>query len=97
MDWMLITNPDSKNTLIRKMWGNYSWKVIANYKDRYESCYTLAAIHIIGMFIAECTNDFVSFWNILVNVYPVLIQVYIGIRLHRVCKFKNSKYNIITA
>ena len=85
MNWVLITNPTSKNPLIKFIYG---WNKKAycgfNYKNRLQLACLLGSIHIIGAIIMAFCGGFLSITNILVNIYPIIVQFYIGWRCWRI-------------
>lgn len=107
MDYLLITNPKSKNILIRKLLKFIRMENgidAYDYRSRYSQCISLGIIHIIATIICLITyyqpNNFYSYLviskpdfiihNLLTNVYPIIVQFYIGYRLHKILKYKNS-------
>lgn len=89
MNWILPTNPQSKNKLIKWMWGGFKY---SDPTIRLYMAFVYAGIHIFFLFIS---NNFWTVGNILVNVYPVIVQIYIGFRCYRIIKFKENNYNFV--
>ena len=94
MDWLLITNPVSKNPLWRfimsPMKKSYS---ATDYKSRYTGCYMFIIVHIImGLVYLYTGGPFII--NLLVNVYPIIVNTYLAIRLRKliIAKAKNVWY-----
>jgi hypothetical protein len=93
MDWLLITNSSSKNPLIKWVTTflrldysiNKRWKL----KTRYVGTYILSGLHIVG-FILFVHNNISIVENILINVYPVWVQVYIGDRCKRIMNIQKT-------
>jgi len=84
MDWLLITNPVSKNPLWRfimsPMKKTYS---ATDYKSRYTGCYMFIIIHIImGLVYLYTGGPFIT--NLLVNIYPIVVNTYLAIRLRKI-------------
>lgn len=90
LDWLLITNDQSKNPIIKVFWNLVGLRHFQNAYQRYVSAITLFFIHFTGnivfmvlyaMYGMTCENVVL---NLLVNVYPMLVQIYIGFRCYRV-------------
>lgn len=96
MDWILITNDKSKNLFLRKFWEYMGVEYFKNVGNRFMLSIMLFTIHFVynGFFVwAHITHgvDWVNIViNLLVNVYPMLVQIYIGFRCYRVIQHKNS-------
>lgn len=92
LDWILITNPTSKNPIIRFFYNSLKNEYTAtNYKKRYNSCYVLGTIHVIFFFLLFWLDGWtISLINLLVNVYPIFVQFFIGYRLRKIIKHKKS-------
>lgn len=90
MNWILPTNPASKNPLIRKVFG---WNKEAycgfNYKTRLKFSYIYGIIHLIGAIALFLLGKFFSLENILVNLYPIIVQIYIGTRCWNIKKLRS--------
>lgn len=84
LNWILPTNPMSKNPLIILMWGgkkcNWWWK----YNDRMTMCYVYGGIHLVFAGLNLAIGQFWSVGNILVNIYPIIVQCYIWSRVWRI-------------
>ncbi len=84
LNWVLPTNPMSKNRLINLMWGgkrcNWWWK----YNDRIVMCYVYGGIHCVFAGLNLVIGAFWSPLNILINLYPIIVQIYIGVRCWRI-------------
>lgn len=90
LNWMLITNPTSKNFLIRRFWKNNSIFRYSSIKDRYGACFALGGIHLlIGTFFLFIDQGLLP-GNVLTNLYPCLVQLYIGIRCHKILKSRQK-------
>jgi hypothetical protein len=85
LDYILITNPISKNPLIKFIYG-WSREVYSakNYKRRYITAYAYSGIHIVCLNINLITGNMWTLSNILVNLYPILVNIYIGYRCWRI-------------
>ena len=81
MNYILPTNPQSRNKLIRKLWGGYAFKDPA---VRYYFAYVYGTIHLIGLGINMVFGTFWGVSNILINLYPVIVQLYVGYRCWRI-------------
>ena len=88
MDWILPTNPTSKNPLIRFFYGWAKRSLSArDVESRLKQAYILGATHFI-MFTFSIIFDVNFIINMLVNVYPIIIQLHVG---YRCWKIKNWK------
>ena len=105
LNWILPTNPQSKNILIRKVWGRVSKeKYMGSTQNRLGMAYSLGLVHVIGaliFFIISLVAGHVEmFWhpiNVLANLYPILVQLFIGYRCWRIQSRRRahtSKVNI---
>lgn len=91
MDWILITNPTSHNPVIRHIYG---WAKEGCSAYRYKQRYILArgclCIHgvfaIIGFFAGQPIVI-----NMLLNIYPCLVQLWIGYRIYKIIQFKKER------
>lgn len=97
-DWLLFTNPVSKNPL----WKWFcKWAAIHQWYGplyRLDSAYRLFNIHLALFGWYYLADNAFSPWNILTNLYPMLVQVYIGGRCFKICQKQNQKrYPIIFA
>lgn len=90
LNWILITNPKSKNPFIKKIWSFDKTKI--NITSRLEFAYFAGIGHFICMIIFGITSNFFSPANLLVNVYPVFVQCFIGYRCFKIKKIKESFY-----
>lgn len=94
LNWILPTNPSSKNPLIRYIYG---WNKIAfsPYYPKWRIIYglILILIHTIGYVICVSLNKSILV-NLLVNVYPIIIQLYIISRLYPIMLFKEAKLTL---
>ena len=95
LDWILITNPKSHNPLIKLIFGWAAHGYTAwNYKVRYKFALAAGIMHFvfaIGMLILD--NFHIGIINLLFNIYPVWVQLYVGYRLSAVIRHKNSQKN----
>lgn len=84
LDWVLPTNWSSKNKVIKWLWRNdQGFRSIGH---RLDMCATFGWIHLPFLFISlPAPVGSVLFWfNIFGNLYPSIVQLYIGYRLVRV-------------
>ncbi len=73
LDWILPTNPVSRNPVIRFLWGWLAYPYSAvNYKSRYNSAIIVAIIHTVGA-VAYFKTDVDIIPNLLVNIYPIIV------------------------
>lgn len=89
MDWILPTNPTSKNILFRFMRPFKPGYSANKYNNRYKQSITFITIHLIAAicyFLTPCS--LIS--NILINFYPIIVNSYILIRLQKVINHKKS-------
>lgn len=54
--------------------------------------YGLGVIHITYCVMAYNNGSMWSIINILVNIYPIIVQIYIGIRCYKVIQLKKIRY-----
>jgi hypothetical protein len=91
MNWILLTNPTSKNPLIRKIYGwNKKGYCGFHYENRLKMAYVYGTIHLIGAISMTLLGDLFSLSNILVNLYPIIVQVYIGVRCWRIKNLRRT-------
>jgi len=84
MDYILPTNPASKNPLWRSLFKSMKESYgVSNIKSRYTQCYAFITIHLLGGIISIFV-DVNIILNSLVNFYPILVNIYLAIRLKRV-------------
>lgn len=84
-DWLLITNPASKNILI-KSWFDLDY--FKNVEQRLQTAYMFAGIHIVAALINLGFHNFFSLVNLFINLYPIIVQIYIGTRCYWVIQYK---------
>ena len=93
LDYILITNPISNNILIRLLYGNMRQVYTANnINKRYKLSIKLALIHIIAFAINSYMGQMLSFSNILINIYPIIVQTYIGYKCWYLKTLKVNNY-----
>lgn len=88
LNYILITNNKSKNPLIKFLWKRFK----NNYtpKSRLKFAYTAGLIHV-GFAIGHIyTKSFFSLGNFLVNIYPIIVQLYMGYRCYRILKLRKK-------
>jgi hypothetical protein len=95
LNWILPTNPQSKNPLYRLFYGKLRFKPYAkNYKDRLGLACGFIGIHTIAAIMYIIVgHDFLGWSNVLVNLYPILVNFYIG---YQCIRLMNRKKEIIT-
>ncbi len=97
MDWLLITNPISKNPIIKFLWGWMKSVYTANnYKYRFRLSIILFSVHFVMFIFAFFDNNYNFMWEIIYNIYPMIIQIYVGYRCWCVIKWKKYKNMLIT-
>lgn len=102
--WLLPTNPNSRFFLWRLLWinpYNNSFYISGNSKKYLIIRMLLAAgffsIHSAGFIVFltgyNFSNNWYSSWegNILVNIYPCLVQIMIVERLFRVLRHRKQQ------
>jgi hypothetical protein len=94
LDWLLITNPTSKNPIFRFLWGKNIHIWMWEYKRRMSFCFIFGGIHIFYNIISIPPNQFFTISNILVNVYPIIVQLYIYYRCHIIIKTRSKSQQI---
>lgn len=90
-DWILPTNPVTKNPLFRLIYKK-NWITKISPTERLNFCYGFIAVHLfLGVFLP---SDSIFYWeNILANIYPILVQIYIGVRCYRIIK---KRYKVVS-
>lgn len=91
LNWLLVTNPTSKNPLIKWCWGVMCCNSTWNVRDRYIDAYVYGVIHIIGCVFMIYSGGFWTICNFVINVYPILVQLYIGFRCYRIMQYKKLR------
>lgn len=85
LDYILITNPTSRNPLIKKLWGWMKDEYTAKRDNtRYINSYIWGGIHVVLLTVNIIAGSMWSIGNILANVYPIIVQLYIGYRCYRI-------------
>lgn len=96
LNWILPTNPMSKNPLIKFLWG---WMKMAycgrDYNGRYWKAYLYFTIHFIFCVVNFIDGQMFSLGNILVNIYPMIVQMWIGYRCWRVRRIKKLRITVL--
>ena len=94
LDYLLPTNPTSKFIVWRKFMElcKLKYDVIRLTNHRYHMAYGLGVIHITSCVMAYNNGSMWSIINILVNIYPIIVQIYIGIRCYKVIQLKKLRY-----
>jgi len=96
MNWLLVTNGQSKNPIIRFIASGLS--ALKSVKIRKASAVRIFTIHIIGFLTyiiipLSIIGHIPPMWwlfNLFVNVYPCFVQLYVGYRCHRVIQHRKS-------
>ncbi len=101
MDWLLVTNPSSKNILISSYLKKFPlrWRIRISkntrsaIRQRYDGAIKFGLVHIAGAIFMSAylpvTPLFILI-NILGNVYPVIVQLYVGIRCYQILSVKKE-------
>lgn len=92
LDYILPTNSQSKNPIVRIFSSLLEYDT--DYKTRYISCYVFGGIHIVGL-IAYFYMNISIILNILINIYPIVVQLYIGYRIVKIMKHKRKIKKLI--
>lgn len=94
MNWILPTNPQSKNPVIKFCWFGFKFK---NAKNRFYCGIIYLCIHISGAIISYNTKIMWTIENIFINLYPIIIQLYIGYKCIKIMKgqYLNKKHRKI--
>lgn len=89
MNWILLTNPTSKNPIIKFIYG-WNKKAYCGFKytERLQSAYFLGSVHIIFAVIMVFSGGFFTIMNLFINIYPAIVQLYIGWRCWRLQKLR---------
>lgn len=90
-NWILPTNPASKNPIIKKIWGKQNY-TMCKYKSRLTNSYFSGVGHMAGV-IVYIFIDMPLWTNILINIYPVIIQIYIGFRCFKIIQSRKKITN----
>ena len=80
LDYILPSNPSSKNPVFKLIWGGA--KIRQNWEFRLFLAFLYGAIHLVGL-VMYFRIDAPLWINALINIYPVIIQIYIGLRCWR--------------
>ena len=90
MEYILPTNCSTKNP-IYKMFLKQEWGIRAyNYKIRFNAAIGFFIIHfILAIIFLIIGIPFIV--NLLVNIYPCLVQIFIGYRVYRIIKLKKLR------
>jgi len=91
MDWVLPTNPRSKNPVIRKLMGRGKSSYL-NCKDRLLFVVVYLTIHITFGVSFYLSGSHIE--NIFLNIYPSMIQLWIGYRICVVLRHKHRIQNL---
>jgi hypothetical protein len=82
MDWILPTNPSSKNPLIKFIYGWAKEAFVPFYiKNRIIQGLILMSGHTLFYLWYVLTNTSIIN-NLLFNVYPIIVQLYVISRLY---------------
>ena len=93
LNWILPTNPSSKNPAINILYGRTKNINLANnVAGRYRLAWVWGTIHIIFCWLMILSEKGLSTMNILVNIYPIIVQVYIGVRCWQLKKWRKTIY-----
>jgi len=93
LDYILITNPTSKNPIIRSLYRYLQNPYSAtDYKSRFNMALAAGTIHVIGVILYTYLDMFYSWSNLLINIYPIIIQIYVGYRLYLVKQSKRKPF-----
>lgn len=87
-NYILPTNPVSKNPLFKALWG-YRNNEMLSCKSRIISAFIFGGIHILG-FVTYIVNENNWCSNILINVYPVMVQICIGLKCYLVLAHRDK-------
>lgn len=92
-DYILPTNWSSKNPVYRFLWLRWLWSIkMYDPKLRLKLSFFYGSIHVVGAIANITTGTFMSWSNIMVNVYPVIVQIWIAHRCYKIiCFTKNKK------
>lgn len=106
-DYILPTNPSSKNLLFKKIYLKLNarwWLNRMNISDRIQRAYIYGGMHLVGIvvcLIADIYPDLkpdlgASLLNLWVNIYPILVQLRTRKRLVNILshKTKSDEKNI---
>jgi len=88
MDYLLITNPASKNIFIQFFYRKAKNEYTAyNYKARYNLAINLGIIHFLWMLLLFAIDTYFIV-NLLINIYPLIVQIWVGYRCWIIKKTK---------
>lgn len=93
-EWLLITNPTSKNPLIKLFfgWAKKSYTAF-DPEARLQEAWKLGFFHLWFSIICIITYGGLDKCNIFVNIYPIFTQIYIGYRCN--CILKKRKRIVV--
>ena len=97
LQWILPTNPQSRNPLWRILTKSIKLNYSAtpkNIKTRFFMAKILFIVHLSLAIISFILDDIkIAPSNVLVNFYPMWVQVYIGLRCYWAIKKRTGKYS----
>jgi hypothetical protein len=88
MDWLLPTNPKSKNILV-KTWArtnHWTFGLLQsvhsgkNARKRFRRAYFFGVLHVVAGVAMQVYIPHLWLLNVYGNVYPVFVQAYVGYR-----------------
>lgn len=88
-NYILPTNPVSKNPLFKALWGYKNNKMLS-CESRIILAFIFGGIHILG-FVTYIVTERNWCSNILINVYPVIVQICIGLKCYLVLTYRKTK------
>ena len=92
MDWILPTNPASKNPIIKFLISplKFAYSVTNNLKGRFYQSFIFISIHLF-FFVLYILQETGLLLNLLFNIYPIIINLYIAYRIKLILNFRKIK------
>lgn len=89
LDWILPTNPASHNPLFRNLWPNKPVFNSSNFMARAIMGVLCFVLHLIGFyFYLYSDKGKIDILNVMVNVYPMWVQIYFCVRVFNIRRLK---------
>jgi len=79
LDWLLFSNWSSKNPFYKWLYKSLPKENIIDVKTRINFAYVFGVIHLLFLLIDIVCHAF-SFSDVVINIYPIIVNLYIGYR-----------------
>lgn len=96
LKWLLPTNPATNNPLFKLFYPKSIRRIYLRdgFDVRLAGCFVFGILHIImGIWYTISDSSFFTMQNILGNVYPILVQIYVGLRCKQVLDKRQVVHN----